>query len=76
MLGISNQTTPFQGYPLLSNPLLLTQGTFSGPLGIDGVQIPVPPGLGLLIFRAQILEADPTAAQATGTSNVRVIILL
>ena len=76
VLGISNQTTPFQGYPLLSNPLLLTQGTFSGPLGIDGVQIPVPPGLGLLIFRAQILEADPTAAQATGTSNVRVIILL
>ncbi|MFT6078790.1 MAG: hypothetical protein ACJA0V_000380 [Planctomycetota bacterium] len=76
VLGISAATTPFQGYPLLSNPLLLTSGTFNAPLGISNLTLPVPGGLGLLIFYAQVLEADPTLPIATGTSNLRVIVLL
>ena len=76
VLGISNQTSPFQAYSLLSNPLLLAAGTFPGPLGIDSVSIPVPGGLGLLIFYAQILEASATLPIATGVSNIRVTVLL
>lgn len=76
ILGISNIQTPFQGFPLLVNPLLLTAGVFSGPLGIETLPAPVPAGLGLLIFYSQILEADPTLPIATGTSNVRTIVLL
>lgn len=76
LLGISGATTPFQSYPMLSNYLLLGSGTFGPPLGISGVQVPVPAGIGLLIFYAQILEADPTIPAASGTSNVRVIVLL
>jgi len=75
-LGIFNTQVPFQGFPLLANPLLLTAGVFNGPLGIETVPIPVPPGLGLLIFYSQVLEADPTATNATGTSNVKTIVLL
>ena len=76
MLGINSATTPFQGFPLLANNLLLTSGVFSGPLGINNLSIPVPGGLGLLIFYAQVLEADPLLPVVTGTSNVRVIVLL
>ncbi|MFT4512964.1 MAG: hypothetical protein ACI91B_001665 [Planctomycetota bacterium] len=76
VLGITSATLPFQGHPLLANPLLLTAGTLSPPFGINNLTLPVPPGLGLLIFYAQILEADPTLPIATGTSNVRIIILL
>lgn len=76
VLGISPATTPLQGFPLLDNPLLLTNGIFNGPLGINNVTLPVPGGLGVLIFYAQILEADPTQPIATGTSNLRVIVLL
>ena len=76
VLGISNQQGSFQGFPLLTNPLLLTAGVFGGPLGIESLPIPVPGGLGLLIFYSQVLEANPTATAATGTSNVRTIVLL
>lgn len=76
VLGISSATTPFQGFPLLTNPLLLTAGTFSQPLGVSNLALPVPGGLGLLIFRAQVLEADPTMPIATGTSNISIIVLL
>lgn len=76
LLGITNTTTPFQGFPLLDPSLLLTAGAFPAPLGIDNLSIPVPPGLGLLIFYLQILEVSPTAPLATGTSNVAVTILL
>ena len=76
VLGISSATTPFQGYPLLNNPLLLTNGIFNTPLGINNLTVPVPGGLGLLIFHAQVLEADPSLPIATGTSNTRIIILL
>jgi hypothetical protein len=76
MLGISSATTPFQGYPLLNNSLLLTSGSFSQPLGINNLTVPVPAGLGLLIFFAQVLEADPSLPIATGTSNTRIIVLL
>src|SRR5204862_3634335 len=50
VLGITNTTSPFQGFPLLNNNLLLTAGTFPSPLGIDGLSVPVPGGLGFLIF--------------------------
>lgn len=75
-LGITNIQVPFQGFPLLLNPLLLTAGVFNGPLGIESLPVPVPGGLGLLIFYSQVLEANPTATAATGTSNVRTIVLL
>lgn len=76
LLGITNTTTPFQGFPLLTPNLVLTTGVFPGPLGIDNVSIPVPPGLGLLIFYLQVLEAHPTLPVATGTTNIGVTILL
>lgn len=76
VLGITPAQTSFQGFPLLANPLLLTAGTFSSPLGINNLTLPVPPGIGTLIFYTQILEADPTMPVATGTSNVRIIVLL
>ncbi len=75
VIGFFNQTTPFQGFPLLSSPLLLTAGVFSAPLGIEGFSVPVPGGLGPLIIYSQILEADSTPA-ATGVSNIGVTILL
>ncbi len=75
VLGISNTTTPFQGFPLLDPQLLLTAGAFGPPLGVANVSIPVPPGLGLLIFYLQVLEADATPA-ATGTSNIVTTVLL
>jgi len=75
VLGAFNSQAPFQGFPLLVNPLLLTSGTFSGPLGIEQLPVPVPGGLGLLIFYSQILEADASNPVATGTSNVRTIVL-
>jgi Metallo-peptidase family M12 len=76
VLGITNTTSPFQGFPLLSPNLLLTSGSFPAPLGIDNVTVPVPGGLGLLIFYLQILEADPLLPVATGVSNVGITILL
>ena len=76
MLGITNTTAPLQGFPLLNPNLLLATGTFNAPLGINNVSVPVPPGLGLLIFYLQILEANPTLPLATGTSNVSITVLL
>jgi hypothetical protein len=76
VLGISSQQGLFQGFPLIVNPLLITAGVFSGPLGIESLPAPVPGGLGLLIFYSQILEGHPTLPIATGTSNMRVIVLL
>jgi len=76
LLGITNTTTPFQGFPLLTPHMFLTAGVFSPPLGIENVSVPVPAGLGFLLFYLQILEADATLPQATGTSNVSVTILL
>ncbi len=76
VLGISSQQGLFQGFPLIVNPLLITAGVFSGPLGIESLPAPVPAGLGLLIFYSQILEGHPTLPIATGTSNMRTIVLL
>lgn len=76
VLGITNTTAPLQGFPLLNPNLLLATGTFNAPLGINNVSVPVPPGLGLLIFYLQILEANPTLPLATGTSNVSITVLL
>ena len=49
---------------------------FGRTLGINNLTVPVPAGLGLLIFFAQVLEADPSLPIATGTSNTRIIVLL
>ncbi|MCK5943073.1 MAG: IPT/TIG domain-containing protein, partial [Planctomycetes bacterium] len=75
VLGIFPTTTPFQGFDLLSNPLLLNNGVFSGPLGIESFSVPVPGGLGQLQFYLQLLEGD-TNGMATGVSNLSVTILL
>ena len=75
VLGVGPATTPFQGFPLIDPHLLLTAGTFAGPLGVDNVSVPVPPGMGLLIFYLQVLEANATPA-ATGTTNIVTTVLL
>jgi hypothetical protein len=74
VLGLTSTTSPFQGFDLLANPLLLTSGAFSGPLGIQSLPIPVPAGIGPLQFYMQILEANGAAA-ATGVSNLTVTLL-
>lgn len=76
LLGITNTTVPLQGFPLLDPHLILTTGTFPAPLGITNVSVPVPPGIGLLIFYLQVLEALPSAPVATGTTNITVTVLL
>ncbi|HEU4418998.1 MAG TPA: zinc-dependent metalloprotease family protein, partial [Planctomycetota bacterium] len=76
LLGILNHTAPFQGFPMLDPYLVLTTGTFSGPLGIANLTVPVPSGLGLWILYLQVLEASATQPLATGTSNVTVLVLL
>ena len=74
VLGLTSTTSPFQGFDLLANPLLLTSGSFSAPLGIESLSVPVPPGIGPLQFYLQILEANGTPA-ATGVSNLTVTLL-
>ncbi|MFY9345071.1 MAG: M12 family metallo-peptidase [Planctomycetota bacterium] len=76
LLGIFNNTTPFQGFPLLDPHLILTTGVFAGPLGITNLTVPVPGGLGFGILYLQVLEANPTQPIATGTSSITVLILL
>jgi hypothetical protein len=76
LLGISSNTVPFQGLPMLDPHLVLGMGTFPQPLGVQNITVPVPGGLGLLIFYLQVLEADATLPIATGTSNIAVTILL
>lgn len=75
VLGIFPTTSPLQGFDLLANPLLLAFGTFGGPVGIENVSIPVPPGLGILQFYFQVLESTPTG-QVTGVSNLTTTVLL
>jgi len=75
VLGIFPSTSPVQGFDLLANPLLLAFGTFGGPVGIENVSIPVPPGLGILQFYFQVLESTPTG-QVTGVSNLTTTVLL
>ncbi|MFT4513992.1 MAG: hypothetical protein ACI89X_003708 [Planctomycetota bacterium] len=74
VLGISTVTTPLQGFDLIANPLVLTFGTFSGPVGIESFSVPVPPGLGPLQFFFQALESTP-AGSVTGVSNFAMTIL-
>ncbi|MFK7741858.1 MAG: zinc-dependent metalloprotease family protein [Planctomycetota bacterium] len=74
VLGISAQTTPFQGFNLLNNPVLFNFGTFNSGLGIESFSVPVPGGLGLLLLYTQILEGDANG-MASGVSGVRVLIL-
>ncbi|MFN3240023.1 MAG: M12 family metallo-peptidase [Planctomycetota bacterium] len=74
VLGILPQTAPLQGFDLLANPLLLSFGTFSAPLGIENWSVPVPAGLGVLQFYFQVLEGDPSGV-ATGVSNLTTTIL-
>ncbi len=74
VLGFSSSTAPLQGFNLLANPLVLTFGTFSGPLGLETFSVPVPPGLGLLQFFFQVLEGTP-AGNVSGVSNLTMTIL-
>ncbi len=74
VLGITAATSPVQGFDLLANPLVLSFGTYSGPLGLQNVSVPVPPGLGLLQFFLQVLESTPQG-QVTGVSNLTTTIL-
>lgn len=74
VLGITPQTTPIQGFGLISNPLVLNYGSFSAPLGIDTFSVPVPPGLGYLQFFFQLLEGTPQGT-VTGVSNLTATVL-
>ena len=74
VLGITTATAPLQGFPLMANPLVLTFGTFSSPIGIESFSVPVPPGLGVLQFFFQVLESTP-AGSVTGVSNFGMTLL-
>ncbi len=74
VLGISPATAPLQGFDLIASPLVLTFGTFGGPLGFESFAVPVPPGLGFLQFYFQVLESTP-AGNVTGVSNLTTTIL-
>lgn len=74
LLALSPVTSPLQGLDVLSSPLLLAAGAYAGPLGIDNVSVPVPPGLGVLQFFLQVVEGDP-AGVAAGASNITTTIL-
>ena len=74
LLGVSPLTAPFQGLDILSNPLLMAAGTYTSPVGIAGLGVPVPPGLSGLQFFFQVVEGNP-AGVAAGVSNITTTIL-
>jgi hypothetical protein len=75
VLNFTTAMAPVQGFNLLANPLVLSFGTFSAPLGIENVSVPVPPGLGILQFFFQVLESTPQG-QVSGVSNLTTTVLL
>ena len=76
MAGLQNTTDPFQGFGLLSNPVTLSMGVFSQPLGIASFSTPVPGGLGLLVVYGQVLEVNTATLTATGVSEIGFTVLL
>lgn len=67
-LGLTNATSPLQGFGVLANPVLLSFGVFSGPTGIEGLSVPVPPGIGYVTLFTQIVEGA-AGGVVTGVSN-------
>jgi hypothetical protein len=76
VLSLGSTTSPFGGYPLLNNPIVLGSGVFGLPLGIEQLAIPVPGGLGLLLVYSELLEVNALLLAPSGVSTVAVTILL
>lgn len=71
LVGITNQTAPWQGWPLMQGYSVLMAGMLS-PTGIGSHTVPVPPTIlnGITVY-SQMLDVDFTQLQLTGTTAVR-----
>jgi hypothetical protein len=73
VISILNSTTPFQGWPVVDNPLVLAFGGLDPQNGMGTYAVPIPPMTfsGITIY-SQVIEFLPAAAfTVDSTSAVR-----